>query len=92
MQRENHLSCNGQRLSRSFFFRREVASIENHTNLQAAARADSNLIAISQVFNEYLEAIATWAWIVVDLEGRIEGHIFYLDLIVYLAFIGHGER
>jgi hypothetical protein len=80
------LSVNTNRTQRELDYQ-----IEDDFDHQTAAGANSNLLAISQVCNSYFEAIATRAGIVVDLESLIEGHVFDLDLIVYVEVVCHVE-
>jgi hypothetical protein len=56
---------------------------------QAAAWAHSNLLAIPEVRNTNLKAIATRTRIVVDLERLIEGHVFDLNLIIDVQIVRH---
>jgi hypothetical protein len=57
--------------------------LEDDLDHKAAAGTDSHLFAIAQVRNGNLEAVATRARVVVDLEVGVEGHVldFYLVVI-----------
>lgn len=68
--------------SESSSTREDTYHIEDYPDHQTAARANSNILTIAHVADGYLEAVAAWTWVMVDLEGRIEGHILYLDFIV----------
>lgn len=57
-------------------------------NHQTAAGADCCVFAIPEVLQRNLESVAAWTWIVIDLHGRVEGHVFNLNLVVK----GHFER
>lgn len=63
-------------------FREKTDHVEDNFNHQTAARANSYFFAVSKVINCDLEAVATWAWIVINLNVRVKGHIFDLDFIV----------
>lgn len=60
----------------------------NDLDHQAAARTDGNVLAVAQVRDADFKLVAAGTWIVVDLQGRGEGHVFDLDLVVD----GHGGR
>lgn len=59
---------------------------------QTTAGADGNFFTVSEVSDPNLEAIATRAGIVKDLESFVEGHIFDLNLVVYVQVVGHVEQ
>jgi len=68
----------------------ETYQVKDNTNHQTAARAHSDLLAIAQIIDANLEAVAAWARVRIDLHGRVEGHVFDLDLIVDVeAFVRH---
>ena len=55
---------------------------EDHSDLQAAAGADSNLLPIAKITEGDLELVATGTWIRIECCSSIVGHILDLNLIV----------
>ena len=55
---------------------------EDHSDLQAAAWADSNLLPIAKVSEGDLELVATGTWVSIESRSSVVGHIFDFDLIV----------
>lgn len=49
---------------------------------QTATGADTDIFAVEQIRKADFEPIATRAWVVIDLEGPIVGHILDFDLVV----------
>ena len=41
-----------------------------------------DLLAVAKVVQDDLEAVATWAWVRVQLQRHVERHVFDLDLVV----------
>ena len=72
---------------------RQIILLVNNANLQTTARAYSNVLAIAKVVDVDFEAIATWAWVVVDLERFVEGHVLMKrDAMLVIWFKGGGGR
>lgn len=65
--------------------------VKDDPDHQTAAGAHRNFFSISEVCDPDLEAIATRARVVIDLEGFIEAHVFNLNLIVYIQIVCHLE-
>jgi hypothetical protein len=63
--------------------------VKDDLDHQTAAGANGNFLAISEVCNPNLEAIATRARVVIDLECLVEGHVFDFNLIVYVEIVCH---
>lgn len=64
--------------------------VKDNANHQTAAGTHRDLLAIAQIIDANLEAVAAWARERVNLHGRVEGHVFDFDLIVYVeAFVCH---
>jgi hypothetical protein len=59
---------------------------------QTAARTDRDFLAISEVCEPDLEAVAARARVVVDLQARVEGHVFDFDFVVDVESVCHGVR
>jgi hypothetical protein len=59
---------------------REFVDFKDYADLKTAAGTHSNLLAVAQVVNCDLEAVAAGAWVVVDLENRIEDHVLAMAL------------
>ena len=58
-------------------------------NHETTAGADGGVFAVAQVPEGDLEPVATWAWVVVELEGGVECHVFDF----YFVVVGHfGEE
>jgi hypothetical protein len=60
----------------------ETHHLKNDANHQRAAGADGDFFAVAQVCNADFKAIAAWAREMVDLQGRVEGHVLDFDLVV----------
>ncbi len=60
---------------------------EDHSNLQAAAGADSNLLPIAKISKGDLELVATGTWVSIECRSSVVGHIFNFDLIVERHFV-----
>lgn len=56
--------------------------VKDDLDHQTATRANSNFLTISKVCDSNFKTIATWARVVIDLEGLIKGHVFDLNFIV----------
>ena len=68
----------------------ETHLIKNHPNHQATARTHRDIFPIAEVIDRNLKPVAARTRVMVDLDGRIEGHIFNLDLIIDgEGFVGH---
>ncbi len=55
---------------------------EDHSDLQAAAWADSNLLPVAKISDGDLELVATGTWVSIERGSSVVGHIFDFDLIV----------
>ena len=55
---------------------------EDHSNLQAATGANSDLLPIAKISEADLELVATGTGICIESRSSIIGHIFDFDLIV----------
>lgn len=67
---------------------RQTNLVEYNPDHQAAARAHANVLAVPQVRQPDLEAVAARARVVVDLELLVVGHVLDFDLVV--ERLGHG--
>ena len=72
-------TCNSPKI---LFSKRCTNHVEDDTNHQATTWTYRDLLTISQIVDSNLESIATWAREVIDLQGRVEGHIFDFDFII----------
>lgn len=64
--------------------------IENNPNHQTTARTHGDFLPVSKIVDCNLEAVATWTWVVVDLDVGVEGHVFDFDFVVNgEGFVGH---
>ena len=73
------------RISGLYFGRHQISyayCFEDHSDLQAAAGADSNLLPIAQITEGDLELVTTGTWVGIECCGSIIGHILDFDLIV----------
>ena len=55
---------------------------KDHSDLQAAAGADSNLFSIAKIREADLELVPTGTRVSIECGSSVVGHIFDLDLIV----------
>jgi len=60
----------------------KIVQIKDYPDLETTAWTDSYFLPITKIVDCDLETITTRTWIMIDLQIRIEGHIFDLDLIV----------
>ena len=74
----------------------QVPSTKYDSYHQTTTRAHCDLLAISQVRDPDLEAVATGTRVVEYLEFLIEGHVFDFYFIIYVRFVdiggSHGDR
>ena len=56
--------------------------VKNYPDLETTAGTDSYFLPVTKIGDCDLKPIATRTWIMIDLQIRIEGHIFNLDLVV----------
>lgn len=65
--------------------------LEYDTNHEAAAGTHGDILAIAEIVDEYLKAVATRARIGVELSDRVKVHVLDLYLVVdgSLVVVGH---
>jgi hypothetical protein len=65
--------------------------VEDDAYHQTTAGAARNVFSVAHVIDGNLEAVATWTWVVVDLQSLIVETVFDLDFVVEVDFfVGHG--
>lgn len=62
--------------------REKTNRLKDNLNHERAARTDSDILAVAQVIDRDLEAVAARARVVVDLQCWVKGHVLDLDLVV----------
>lgn len=68
---------------------RATHRLENNLDHQRAARTHGDVLAVLQVEDGDLEAVAAGARVVVELQRGVEGHVFDFDLVVDGVGVGH---
>lgn len=53
----------------------QIVDVKDNPDLKTTTGTHCNLLAVAQVFDVDLEAIAAWTWVVVRLERLVVGHV-----------------
>lgn len=70
------------------FSGRSTNLIEDDPYHQATAGTNGYIgRLVLKVCERNLETVTTWAWVVIDLESLVKGHILNFDLVVHCDFL-----